>query len=135
MKKEINYLRHLIFYLTLFLFIACETATDVKIEVKNNTNSSISFDAKSQHSPDHLSYTIQANQTKTMIYTSQRGGSDVAQNPSEYFTEFHLTNTDGDSLQKEYKNSDNWETDISGSGIVSKSYVHTYTFIVNESDF
>ena len=122
-------------YLVVILFIGCETATDTKIIVQNNSNKTISINAESNYDLDKIVHDIAAKKSKTLIYLTRRGGSDIAENPADYLSVFNITNAAGDSIQKKYKNTENWEIDISGSGIVSKSYVHTYTFIVNDSDF
>lgn len=126
--------RIFLFILPVLFLVSCKGETDYTRVVRNNTDQVIRVRSTGSTFSD-LDFTLEPGRLQNLYVESDKGGNSEAEDPGRDIVSMLITNTDGDTCQKDFHPSDNWTIEIEKVKKTPKSYRHTYMFEVNESDF
>ena len=116
------------------LLISCKGETDYTRVVRNNTNQVIRVRANGA-TFSSLDFMLDPGRLQNLYVESDKGGNSEAEDPGRDIVSMLITNAAGDTCQKDFHVAGNWTIEVEKVKKTPKSYRHTYTFEVNESDF
>ena len=117
----------------LSLLTSCEKTTSFSYEMVNQSASTIYLNGTNIISNFPINDSISPGQSKEVAVWSKFGKQTELLNPQAIFgTSFVVTNTDGDTLQKDINSISNWNAVIDEARAVA---IHKYSFEINEIDF
>jgi len=122
-------------FITLAFLVACEGNTDRTWRVTNNASSAIQVKTTNVAASFENVTSIAIGSTETVGTSTQLGGNGSEQLPQEMFSDFLIINVAGDTMQTSYIDPGSWTSEIEQIKKVPSQYEHTYTFVVEDSDF
>jgi hypothetical protein len=127
-------LKHLAFFLLVTAFLSsCEKETFIDYYIDNQSSNSISIDGTDIiHSMD-INHTISENEKMKITNWSKRGIQTDLFDPTTMFgNDLLIINSNGDTLQKDYKILSNWQSSVDDQ---RKTASHDYTLVITDADF
>ena len=127
-------LRQMTFLIVASSFLSsCEKETFIEYHIDNQSSTSIMIDGSDIiHSTD-LDLTISTYEKKRITNWSKRGiQTDLFEPTSMFGNDMLIINSNGDTLQKDYKVLSNWLSDVDNQ---RKTASHDYILVVTDADF
>lgn len=122
-----------IFVILFSLLTSCEKTTSFSYEMVNQSASKIYLNGTNIITNLPINDSISPGQSKQVAIWSKFGKQTELLNPQAIFgTSFVVTNTNGDTLQKDINSLSNWNAVIDEARAVA---IHKYSFEINEIDF
>jgi len=131
MTTKLRQLTFLIFAST--LLSSCEKETFIEYYIDNQSSTSIIIDGTDIiHSTD-LDQTISSREKMRITNWSKRGlQTDLFEPTTMFGNNMLIINSNGDTLQKDYKALSNWQSNVDGQ---RKTASHDYSLVVTDVDF
>ncbi|GEM_PF-623157 len=127
-------LRQLTFLIFASTFLSsCEKETFIEYYIDNQSSTSIIIDGTDIiHSTD-LDQTISSREKMRITNWSKRGlQTDLFEPTTMFGNNMLIINSNGDTLQKDYKALSNWQSNVDGQ---RKTASHDYILVVTDVDF
>jgi hypothetical protein len=127
-------LKHfLLVTLTILLVSSCEKETYIDYYIDNQSSSSVTVNGRDIiHSTD-VTKTIVAKEKTKITHWSKRGlQTELFQPTSMFGNNMLIVNSNGDTLQRDYKSLSNWQSSVDNQ---RKTASHDYTLIITDADF
>lgn len=119
--------------LVFFTFCSCEKVTYVYYFLYNQSSTEVVINGSDYIHSIGLNQIIPINEKTLITHWSKRGIQKDLFEPSLIFgQDLLITNSLGDTLQKDYKSLSNWQSSVSDKG---KTASHNYILVVMDSDF
>ncbi|NQT77354.1 MAG: hypothetical protein HQ565_06545 [Bacteroidetes bacterium] len=128
-------LSHIAFLLLIFLLLSCQGSTNREWRVNNASSTTIQVRAVLVLGTDSIYESIETGETRIIIITSEPRANSDPQQAYEVFSSFLVTNANGDTIEKDFTNNDNWEIYIEHTKHRPDHFDLTYTLIVKDEDF
>lgn len=117
-----------------FLY-SCEGNTDLHWILVNESFDVIEVEYGRTFEGDTVQSVVDINTTIVLSSTSRLGGDPDLNLPSTAFNYFLVVNEDGDTLQKDLMDPNQWQTDIEEQNRIPANFLHTYRMVITDSDF
>ena len=125
--------RYIVFIIVVFGFSSCEKETYVDYSVENNSASTIMLHGSNIIHSTVIDLTMESGERQVIAAWSNRGKStDLIEPTSIFGSDLIITNSDGDTLIKDYKVLSNW---ISLIDETSGTASHKYVLKISDLDF
>lgn len=126
--------KYIFLVVALIGFVSCEKETSVGYIVKNDSSTKIYVSGVNVVYATPISHIIPAlGGSEILARWSKTGKSLDLMDPTTMFgQDLLITNTNGDTLTKNYANIANWDTDVEETKGTAK---HTYVLNVTDADF
>ncbi len=119
----------------IFILSSCEGNTTKEWTINNDTSQTIYVTGNDKVLSVSINESISAGDSKTILVTDMRGGTDQYQNPADHLDSLVIINSNSDSTTKDYMIEANWEILIDERSSIPSDYLHTYDFHVTDNDF
>lgn len=126
--------RQLAFLLLVTIFLSsCEKETYVYYYLDNQSSSEVVVDGYDIIHSVAVDHTIPLNEKRNITHWSKRGLQTEFFEPTIMFgNDLVITNSSGDTLQKDYKILSNWQSSVDDK---RKTASHDYILVVTDADF
>lgn len=112
---------------------SCEKETYVDYVVDNQSASSVFIDGRSIIHATEIALAINPSEAKTVLHWKKFGKqSDLFEPTSMFGDDLIITNSTGDTLQKDYRLLTNWSSNLQDDRAVIS---HRYVLVVADADF
>jgi hypothetical protein len=120
---------------TILFLASCEGNTDYTWRVTNDSSTSITAYTQGIIDTAPSVQQIDSGSTETIYIGGQMGGNPNEQLPETYLNSLIIVNANGDTMQSGYMDPGKWISEIEQVKKTPSHYEHTYTFVVEDSDF
>ena len=121
--------------LLIFLLVSCQGSTNREWRVHNTSSTTIQVRFVLVLSTDSIYESIETGEIRIIAITSEPKANSDPQQAYEVFSDFLVTNANGDTLKKNFINNDSWEIYIEHTKHRPDHFDMTYTLIVKDEDF
>ena len=125
--------KYFVFIMVVFGFSSCEKETFVDYSVENNSASTIMLQGSDIIHSTAIDLAVESGERQVISTWSNRGkNTDLIEPTSMFGSDLIITNSDGDTLLKDYKILSNW---ISLVDETSGTANHKYVLKISDLDF
>ena len=119
--------------ITLFALSSCEKETFVDYFIENQSTSTITVNGSDIIHSTRIDHSISEGEKKEVSSWTKRGKEiDYFEPVSMFGEDLIITNSNGDTLTKNYKLHSNWTSNVNDSRTTAE---HEYILVVTDSDF
>ena len=118
----------------IFLLSSCEGNTYKERIIRNSSTSAIHVRANTSFDENFESDLAPGDEVLLGV-VDDLGGSSRPDNPASVIYDMVITNSDQDTMTKDYQLMENWIIEIREEQKIPSSYHHKYIFEVNDTDF
>lgn len=112
---------------------SCEKQTYVNYYLDNQSSSEVVINGTDIIHSTGVDHTIPGNEKKIITHWSKRGlQTDLFEPTIMFGNDLVITNSSGDTLQKDYKILSNWQSNVADQ---RKTASHDYILVVTDADF
>ena len=121
--------------LLIFFLASCVGNTDREWSVENASSTTIKVMAVLVFGTDSIYEIIETEETRIITITSEPKANSEPQHAYDVFSEFLVTNANGDTLRKNLLDNDSWDIYIEQTKRQPDHFYMTYTLIVRDEYF